>query len=96
MTEPIRDPREGRQRSLVHFLRAALVVVVVLSLLSVVLPGRASRGLGIATVAVLVAVPLVRIVWLALRWVLKRDYRYAAAAALLAIIVATAELAGAL
>lgn len=96
MTEPIRDPREGRQRSLVLFLQVALGVVLALSLLSVVLPDDLARAFGVATVAVLVAVPLVRIVWLAVRWVLKHDYRFAAAAAVLAVIVGVAELAGAL
>jgi hypothetical protein len=90
------DPRETRQRSLVLFLQAALVVTFVLSLLSVVLPDDLTRPFGVATVAVLVLVPLVRIVWLAVRWALKRDYRFAAAAALLASIVAVAEVAGAL
>jgi hypothetical protein len=92
----MRDPRETRQRSLVFFLQVALVVTLGLSLLSVTLPDDLTRPFGVATVAVLVLVPLVRIVWLAIRWVLKRDYRFAAAATLLAAIVAVAELAGAL
>ena len=45
---------------------------------------------------VLIAVPIIRVVGLAIRWTLKRDYRFAATAALLALIVAVAELAGAL
>lgn len=91
-----RDPRETRQKSLVFFLRVSMGIAVLLSALAVLLPEPRARDLGVATVGLLIAVPLVRIAWLAVRWALKRDYRFAATAALLASIVAIAELAGAL
>jgi hypothetical protein len=91
-----RDPRETRQKSLVLFLRVALGLALLTSALAVLLPEPRARELGVMTVALLIAVPLIRVVWLAVRWALKRDYRFAATAALLATIVVAAELAGAL
>ena len=81
-------PLVGRQRHLVTFLRVALVVAVVLALGGVVLPGDAGRTAGVAVVATLVAVPVVRVAWLLVRWVPRGDRRYAEVAAALLVVVA--------
>jgi hypothetical protein len=91
---PARDPRDTRQQSLVVFLQVALGLVAISSLAAVLLPGRLGRQVGVATVAILIVTPVVRVSWLAVRWFLKRDLRYAFAAALLVSIVVGAELAG--
>jgi hypothetical protein len=91
---PAPDPRETRQQSLVVFLQVALGLGAVSSLAAVLLPGRLGHDVGVATVAILIITPVVRVSWLAVRWFLKRDLRYAFAAAMLVSIVVGAELAG--
>lgn len=90
---PGRHPLVGRQRQLVAFLRGALVLALLLALGGVVLPGDAGRYSGVALVAILVAVPVVRVAWLLVRWVRRGDPRFAAAAAALLAVVAVGAVA---
>lgn len=90
---PVPDPRRDRQTRLVRFMQVALVAAALCSLGAVVLPADAAHVVGQVTVAVLIATPLIRLVWLAVRWTLRRDFRFAAAALGLALIIVVAGLA---
>lgn len=74
---------------LVRLLRVATAVAFVLGLLGAALPGDGGRAAATAAVAVVVAVPLVRVAWLAARWARRGDARFAVLAALLLAVVAT-------
>ena len=88
------DPRPGRQRRLIRFLRVAAVAVLVLALASLALPGDAGRVAADLMVAVVIATPVVRVVWLLLRWVRRRDLRFAGVAlGLLAVVAVSAAFA---
>jgi hypothetical protein len=86
--------RVGRQARLLMFLRVATVVTVVLSALSVLVPDDGGRAAGTAVVVILVAVPLLRVAWLAQRWARKGDRLFATVACVLLGIVATAAFVG--
>jgi hypothetical protein len=92
---PAPNPLAGRQARLVVALRAATVVAVVLAAAALVLPDRAGTAAGVGMVAVLVGVPVLRVVWLLARWVRRRDVRFAVAAAALVAVVAVGAVAGA-
>jgi hypothetical protein len=89
-TEPPVDPRQSRQRRLAWFLRVALIVVLALAVVGLVLPGDAGRTVGVAMTITLGATPVVRLFWLLVRWVHKRDYRFAATLGGLLAVLATA------
>lgn len=82
------DPRVARQRALATYLRVALVIAMVLGTTAALLPDDwGERAAGRAMVVVLIAAPIGRIVWLLVRWVRRRDWRFAGAAvALLAVL----------
>jgi hypothetical protein len=85
MTAPI-DPKVGRQDVLTLFLKAALFVVLGMAV-ATLLAGERHPALGQILVVMLVAVPLVRVAWLAVRWFGKGDYRFGLVAlALLAMV----------
>jgi len=86
---PFFDPRLDRQRRLIRFLRVAGLVVFGLALLSLVLPPQLDAEVSVAMVTLLVAAPVVRVVWLARRWLHKGDLRFAAAALGLLAVVGT-------
>jgi membrane protein YdbS with pleckstrin-like domain len=71
------DPRLDRYRPLTRGLNASLVLCVALAAAAVVLPAPAGRWSGIAAVAVLIVVPLLRVVWLVQRWLRRGDRRFA-------------------
>lgn len=75
------DPYATRQARLLRALRAATVTAAVLAALAVVLPDPAGSYAGGAAVAVLIAAPLLRVAWLAVRWARRNDVRFALAAA---------------
>lgn len=57
-------------------------------------PGAAGRSLAVAAAAVVAAVPLLRVVWLVVRWAQESDRRFVAVGAgLLAVVAAGATLA---
>src|SRR5690606_23786245 len=90
---PPPNPRRGRQRHLIRFLRTGLALVAVAALAAVVLPGTAGRVAGWLVVAFLVGVPVVRVGWLDVRWLRLGDRRYAAVAtAVLAVVAVGAVL----
>jgi hypothetical protein len=93
MTAPF-DPRADRQRRLARFLRVAVATTFLVATAALVLPGRAGTAFGVAMVCVLVAVPLIRLAWLARRWLRKGDRRFAAISVLLAVIVSAGALLG--
>lgn len=96
MTEPFGtpapDPRKGRQRYLVTYLRASLVVVVVLALVALVVPDESTPGVATAALVVLITAPLVRVGWLAVRWFGVGDRRYAGVALTLLAVAGAALL----
>jgi hypothetical protein len=98
MTVPDGPPpdhhRAGRQARLLVFLRAATVATIVLSAVTVLVPDAVGRAAGAGVVTILVAVPLLRVAWLAQRWARKGDWLFATVACLLLGIVATAALVG--
>ncbi len=71
---------DDRFRRIAQAIRVFLVVVGVLALGSAVLPGRISEVLGQLSVAALIAAPLLRVLWMAIRWFRRGDYRYGAIA----------------
>ncbi|MEL7206791.1 MAG: DUF1634 domain-containing protein [Actinomycetota bacterium] len=89
---PGRDHRVGRQRRLLAFLRIATVVSALTALVGVIVPGSVGRAAAGATVAALIAVPVVRVLWLTRRWAVKRDWRYVATAVGLLAILGTGAL----
>lgn len=72
------------------------VAALVLGLLATLLPRDVGRPLAWGSFGVVVAAPLVRVGWLAFRWVQRRDYRYAALALTLLLIVVTGGVAAVL
>ena len=88
------DHRIGRQARLLRFLRAATAVAMALATIAVLVPGSVGRAAGTAAVAALVAVPLLRVVWLAQRWYRRGDRLYGTVACGLLAIVGVAALVG--
>lgn len=76
---PPPNPNRGRQRLLVAFLQGALGLVAALGIAALVVPESIHHALAVAMVVVLVAVPVIRVVWLVLRWIRRRDWRFVAA-----------------
>lgn len=60
-----------------EFLTAEVIAVLVLALLALVAGGRLGDAGAAGLVALLIAVPLVRVLWLVLRWFRKGDLRFA-------------------
>jgi hypothetical protein len=89
---PPPDHRVGRQARLLVFLRGATAITVAACVLAVVVPGAVGQAAGAGAVAALVVVPLLRIVWLAQRWVRRGDLVYAGVACGLLGIIAAAAL----
>jgi hypothetical protein len=96
LSGPPPNAREGRQRALVLFLRATLVLVVASSAAALALPGGAGETASTAMIALLIAIPLVRVAWLVVRWLRLGDLRFAATAAGLLVIVGTGALVASL
>jgi hypothetical protein len=90
-----RNPRAGRQRYLVGFLRWSLLVTAVAAVLAVVLGSDDGGTPARIMVALLIALPLLRIAWLTLRWARLGDWRFAlAGVGLLSVVAAGALVAG--
>ena len=68
-------------------LRVATVLAFLLALASVLTEGQVTVVTGTAAVTVVVAVPLLRVLWLLIRWAQERDWRFVAVATgLLAVV----------
>ncbi|MGB8862229.1 MAG: hypothetical protein WCC60_23440 [Ilumatobacteraceae bacterium] len=83
----------GRQldspvRGMAGFLRAAVVLAFALAVVGALVPGAVGRASCVAMVAVIVAVPLVRVIALGVHWLRAGDRRFAAAAGGLMVVVA--------
>jgi len=79
--QPQVDERMGRA------IQALLVVAAVLATAGVAL-GEQGHLLEWGAVLILLALPLLRVAWLALLWARQRDWRFAALASLLLILAA--------
>jgi hypothetical protein len=76
-------------RGMAGFLRSAVLLAFGLAVAGAVLPGRAGRATAICMVALIVAVPLVRVLALGVHWLRAGDRRFAGAALGLLAIVGT-------
>jgi hypothetical protein len=86
-TGPLPDPRADRQDALILFLRLGGAAVLALAVLALVLPSELSVLAADSMVVALIAIPVVRVAWLGVRWAGRRDWRYVGAAAgLLAVL----------
>lgn len=74
--QPI-DPRLDRYRPLTTALQRVLVACVVLSVAAAISPDPYGRWFGVGVVALLVAAPPARVLWLVARWFRRGDRRYA-------------------
>jgi hypothetical protein len=80
--------QERDDRRLSGALRTATVVCLVLAALGAVLPGTWGRTVAGIAVTAVVAVPLLRVVWLVARWWREGDRRFVAAGCVLLGLVA--------
>lgn len=87
MSGPGPHPLVGRQRHLLLFLRSLYALAIAFAAGGVFLPGAAGRASGTALVTTLVAAPALRVAWLAMRWVRRRDLRFAMVALVLLVVV---------
>jgi hypothetical protein len=76
----VADRRADRQRDLWLYLRVASLVALVLAATGALVPGSVGRFAAGGAVATLVSAPLIRVLWLAVRWARKGDWRFSAAA----------------
>jgi hypothetical protein len=76
-----------RYERMVRALRLLGWVAFGAALAGVLLPDPVGNAAGATAVGVVVAVPLLRVAWLAIRWYRRGDRRYAAVAAGLLLIV---------
>lgn len=87
---PYPQPLVGRQRLLIRVLKLGVAVAVVLATIGLILPGDTGRLASEAFLGVLIAAPLVRVTWLTVRWIHRRDLRFALVGVGLLLVVATA------
>jgi hypothetical protein len=93
---PAPAPRSGRphpkqeadDRRLSSALRSATVACLVLAVLGAALPGRWGRAVAGVAVGAVIAVPLLRVVWLVARWSREGDRRFVVAGCALLGLVA--------
>lgn len=78
------------------YLQAAAVLAFALALAGVVLPGTAGRVAAWAMVTTLIAVPFLRVAWLASRWAHAPDWRFFGAAVGLLALTAVGAVVAAL
>ena len=83
------NPRADRQRWLTVYLRIASILVLAAAGVGALVPGDIGERAAIGMVGLLVAVPLGRALWLAVRWWHRGDRRFALLAVTLLLLVAT-------
>jgi len=89
MNERRVDPTQaGAEERLGLRIRNFLFGVAVLALIGVLLPVRFGEPIELAAVALVVALPFARVVWLIARWWGQRDFRFVRWATLLLVLVA--------
>lgn len=86
---PAPNKRRGRQRFLIVYLRVTLIAAFLIGVAELLLPTETQDEAGIVMVAVLIAAPLGRVVWLIVRWLRIGDWRFALVGAVLLGVVAT-------
>lgn len=86
---PAPNNRRGRQRFLIVYLRVTLVAAFLIGVAELLLPAETQDEAGVVMVAVLIAAPLGRVVWLMVRWLRIGDWRFALVGAVLLGVVAT-------
>ena len=74
------------------WLRRAVLLVAVLSVLTLLLPVAVAEKLGVVLVCLLIALPLARVLWFVQRWVRRGDLRFAAIAAGVLLVVGVGAL----
>ncbi len=77
MSEQGPHPLVGRQRRMILALRVSLALAATLALGGLLLPGETGRALAWGFVGLVIAAPVVRTGWLALRWWRRGDPRFA-------------------
>jgi hypothetical protein len=90
LTRPVIDLRRSgpfRYARMTAMLRFLIKAAFVAALAGVVLPQPLGTAASALAVAIVVAAPLLRVGWLAIRWYLRGDRRYAAVAASLLVVV---------
>ncbi|MFM7069603.1 MAG: hypothetical protein ACKOYM_09105 [Actinomycetes bacterium] len=70
------DPKLGRFTPVVRALQSAIALVAVASV-AALLGGPAQHAASVFVVGVLIAVPLLRIAWLIVRWIRRGDPKFA-------------------
>ena len=84
------DSQKPRYHRMILGLRWATRLAFAAAVAGMVLPGRAGREAGALAVTVVISVPLLRVLWLAIRWWRPgRDRRYSLVAASLLAVIAT-------
>ena len=83
----LRGPERVRYAGMIAVLGLLTRVAFVAALAGIVLPGRAGTAASAVAVGVVVAAPLMRVAWLAIRWYRRGDRRYAAVAVSLLAVV---------
>jgi hypothetical protein len=83
------NPRADRQRFLVAYLRVALAAAFVIGVLELILPEDLRDEAATVMVAVFVAAPIGRVLWLMVRWARRGDWRFALVGGALLAVVAT-------
>jgi hypothetical protein len=76
-TGPPPNPRVGRQRFLVAYLRIAVLAVFLLGVVALVLPDDAYRPFAVTMAIAIIVVPVTRVGWLVVRWLRLGDVRFA-------------------
>jgi len=90
LSRPVLDLRRSgpfRYARMSAMLRVLTRVAFVAALAGLLLPDPLGRAASVVAVTVVVAAPLLRVAWLAIRWYLRGDRRYAAVAAGLLLVV---------
>jgi hypothetical protein len=87
-TSPPPDPREGRFDGLARAMTVATVLATAAAVAGAALPGPAGTLAGATMVVVLVAAPLLRVLWLVQRWARRGDRRFAAVGLGVLVVVA--------
>ncbi|HYT38671.1 MAG TPA: hypothetical protein VEN99_04130 [Acidimicrobiia bacterium] len=85
----LRGTERIRYERMIRALRLFTGLAFVAALAGLLLPDPVGQAASAVAVAVVVAVPLLRVAWLAVRWYGRGDRRYAAVAASLLVVVGT-------
>ena len=79
--KPVTERTAHTNTTLAAALRAATIAVLSLAVAGVALPGDVGTAAEWAMVALLIATPLARVAWLAVRWSRRRDWLFVGLAA---------------